>query len=338
MKIAVIGAGAIGGLVAGYLKQKGNDVALVAHADSVAAIRRDGLHIAGVRHEVSVRIDVTDHLACSPDLTILATKSQDLDDCMRYHAPCMKTGLVLTTQNGVRADEIVAQYIPRLNIVSSIVMFGATRLKPGRIMHNFEGDWIIGKPFSPNDATVATIAGVLDQAFPTVVSDTISGMKYLKLFVNANNCIPGILGVSMQEAFADEKICAISIALWKEGLAVVNTAGIKLASLPDFPLERLMKLTAMPLREAAKIFSGIMVNLSKAPLYGSILQSIKRGKQSEIDFINGEFVLLARTFKTVAPLHEKVVVMVHEVERTNKFFSKDELLRSVNQFVPEGVL
>jgi 2-dehydropantoate 2-reductase len=71
-----------------------------------------------------------------------------------------------------------------------------------------------------------------------------------------------------------------------------------------------------------------MSNLSKEPLYGSILQSIKRGKPSEIDYINGEFVRLARENKLGAPLNEKLVQMVHQVEEKNKFFSKEELLNS----------
>ena len=64
-----------------------------------------------------------------------------------------------------------------------------------------------------------------------------------------------------------------------------------------------------------------LTNLSKEPLYGSILQSIMRGKTSEIDFINGEVVQLAKHMKFPCPLNDKIVDMVHEVERTGKFFT-----------------
>ncbi|MFH0763066.1 MAG: ketopantoate reductase C-terminal domain-containing protein, partial [Candidatus Omnitrophota bacterium] len=84
-----------------------------------------------------------------------------------------------------------------------------------------------------------------------------------------------------------------------------------------------------PILEAAKIFSGIMLNLSKEPLYGSILQSIKRGRASEIDYINGEFVRMAEENNFKAPLNEKLVEMVHQVEKTGKFFSKEQLLKMV---------
>jgi 2-dehydropantoate 2-reductase len=69
-----------------------------------------------------------------------------------------------------------------------------------------------------------------------------------------------------------------------------------------------------------------MTKLSNDPLYGSILQSIKRGKISEIDYINGEFISLAKENNLSAPLNTKLVELVHAVEKTNRFFTKEELL------------
>jgi 2-dehydropantoate 2-reductase len=152
-------------------------------------------------------------------------------------------------------------------------------------------------------------------------------MKLLKVFVNANNALTAILGLSMQEAFSDIEISKISIAIWKEGLEVIRSGGIELVSLPDFPVERVTKLTLLPTQEGAKILCGIMNGLSKEPVYGSILQSIKRGKTTEIDYINGEFINLAKINSRKAPLNEKLVEMVHQVEKSGKFFTKEELIR-----------
>jgi 2-dehydropantoate 2-reductase len=326
MKIAVIGAGAIGGLVAGYLKESGADVSLVARPDAVKAVKSAGLHISGCRGESKIIIDVSGRLEYKPDLVILATKTQDLEAALKENLASIKDSVVLTTQNGVAADEIVAKYIPKENIISSIVMFGSTSVDPGKIVHNFEGDWIIG-------ASTGAIKDVLSKAFRIIESKDIVGMKYLKLFVNTNNCIPGILGVSMQEAFADINVACISIGIWKEGLDIVNKCGIKLVSLPDFPLERLAKLVSLPTVQAAGIYSGIMSKLSKEPLYGSILQSIKRKKRSEIDYLNGEFVRLAEKHGLNAPLNKKLVDMVHEVEKTGEFLTKEKLIANVKGLV-----
>jgi 2-dehydropantoate 2-reductase len=113
----------------------------------------------------------------------------------------------------------------------------------------------------------------------------------------------------------------------------MQKAGITLRSLPDFPLERLNKLTSLPTLEAARIFSQIMSSLSKEPLYGSILQSIKRGKSSEIDYINGEFLNVAKNNNLQAPLNSKLIEMVHEVEASKKFFSRQTLLSETARFL-----
>ena len=334
MKIAVIGAGAIGNVVAGYLTLNNEAVSLIGRSRTVEAIKKKGLLLSGARGETRVNLEVGERLQEKPDIAILAVKTQDVEEAIADNLVFLKETCLLTTQNGVRSDSLVVQDLPAENIISSIVMFGATSLEEGKVIHNFEGSWIIGKMFGHNDGLVNTVQGVLNKIFPTVTTDDIRGMKYLKIFVNANNCIPAILGMSMQEAFADHQVSRISIGIWKEGLNIVTKSKVKLRSLPDFPLERLTGLTAMPSEEAAKIFSGVMVNLSKEPLFGSILQSIKRGRSSEIDFINGEFVSLAQENALKAPLNQKLVEMVHEVERTNTFFSKETLLAETGQLIP----
>ena len=333
MRIAVIGAGAIGGLAAGYLKNKGEDVSLIGHADSVKAIKEKGLVIRGIRGDFNIKIEALTRFESSPELVILATKTQDIAAALKDNLKFIQDAVILTTQNGVRADDITAGYLPRENIISSIVMFGATCLLPGEIVHNFEGSWIIARAFAKNDDRVIEVSKALNQAFPAIVAEDLKGMKSLKIFVNANNCIPAILGKSMQESFSDPQVSQVSIAIWKEGLKVMDKAGISLSSLPDFPLERITKLTSLPTQDAGKIFSGIMSNLSKEPLYGSILQSIKRGKTSEIDYINGEFVRLAKENNFDAPLNQKLTEMVHQVEATGKFFTKEELLKNTESLV-----
>lgn len=334
MKIAVIGAGAIGGVVAGYLKLKGEDVTLIGRQDVVGAVSSHGLYISGCRGDHHTKLDTHTRLFFKPDVVILAVKTQDIDGAVQDNFPYIKDSLVVSTQNGVRAETALSRYFPPERIISGIIMFGATYLEPGRVVHNFEGGWIIGSMFdSAVSESILSTSLVLDKAFTVTVSTELKGMKYLKIFVNASNCIPALLGSSMQEAFADLHMSRISIAIWKEAFDVISKAGITLASLPGFPVENVTKLTSLPKEEAAKVFSGIMVNLSTDPLYGSILQSIMRKRTSEIDFINGEFVRIAEENKGYAPLNKKLVDMVHMVEMTRHFFAKEELLAHVREFV-----
>ncbi len=325
MNIAVIGAGAIGSVVAGYLSKAGCDVTLIGKKEQVDAIARNGLAIKGARGNETVQLRAKTRLDREFELVIFTVKTQDIEAAYADNSEFLDNAVVLTTQNGVQADNILSTHFEYDKIISSIVMFGATYTKPGEVTFNFEGDWIIGKPLAPNDATVQKIAAVLKKAFNVVISSNIMGMKWLKLFVNFNNCLPALIGKSMQETFADMDFCRLSIELLKEGVSIVQKAKITLLSLPQFPVERIYGLTSMPLEQSAGIINKTLTTLSKEPLYGSILQSIMRGRASEIDYINGEVVLLAKHVGATAPLNGRVVDLIHEVERKGKFFNADEI-------------
>jgi len=326
MRIAVIGAGAIGSVVAAYLKKAGEDVVLIARNDQADVINANGLRLKGVRGAETIKLPALTRLDKPYDLVIFAVKTQDIEEAFSHNSEFLELGgLVLTTQNGVQADNILSAHFERDQQLSSIVMFGATYINPGEITFNFEGDWIIGRPLMPLDPEAHAVAGVLGKAFKVVTSTDIMGQKYLKLFVNFNNCIPALIGKSMQETYADMDLCRLSIMLLKEGVDIVTQAKIELVSLPDFPKERVYGLVKMPIEQASGIINKTLTSLSKEPLYGSILQSIMRHKLSEIDFINGEIVQLANHFKMPTTLNSKIVDMVHEVERTHQYFSIDEV-------------
>jgi 2-dehydropantoate 2-reductase len=330
MRIALIGAGAIGSLAAAYLTRAGEDVLLVGRARQVHAIQKKGLIVKEARlapcdfqetdGQQVIPVRAALRLDHPVDLVIFTVKTQDLEQAYQDHAAYLDGALLMTSQNGVQADNMLSIHLDRSQMISSIVMFGATYTRPGEVTDNFPGDWIIAKPFAPNDANVHAVADILKKAFPVVISDNIEGMKWLKLFINFNNCLPALIGKSMQETFADLDFCRLSVMLLKEGVGVVEHNGIKMESLPRFPVERICGLAAMPMEKAAGIMNKTLTSLSREPLYGSILQSIMRGRPSEIDFINGEVVQIAKSSRMESPLNRRVVQMVHEVEESGKFF------------------
>ncbi len=337
MTIAIIGAGAIGSVVAAYLTKAGEDVVLIGRQDQVDAVQKNGLRVSGARGEETLRVRALTRLEKEYGLVMFAVKTQDLEEAIRHNKEFLENGAILSSQNGVQADDILGKHFSRERLYSSIVMFGATYTKPGEVVFNFEGDWILGRPFGPGDERLEDIRTVLGAAFPVVVSDNIIGMKWLKLFVNFNNCIPALTGKSMQETFADMDLCRLSIMLLKEGVDVVRRAGIELVSLPNFPIERVYGLAQMPLEQAAGIMNKTLTGLSKEPLYGSILQSILRKRASEIDFINGQAVATAKALGLEAPLNEKVVALVHKVERSHTFLKSDEIKELFGLVSQEGI-
>lgn len=332
MKIAVIGAGAIGSVVAGYLTKAGKDVTLIGKQEQVDAISANGLKIIRADSEEVIPVKVQVQLDQEYDLVIFATKTQDLESSYQQNHRFLEGPdvTVLTSQNGVQADNILSVHFEREKMLSSIVMFGATYTNPGEVVYNFDGDWIVGRPFLPVGPRTHAVAELLASAFPVKVSQNITGMKWLKLFVNFNNCIPALLGKSMQETFADMDLCQLSIQLLSEGVDIVQKANIDLVSLPAFPVDRIYGLVGMPVEQAAAIMHQTLTKLSEVPLYGSILQSILRKRTSEIDFINGEVCALARQMRLKAVLNEKILEMVHNVENSGNFYTVEEVKQAFN--------
>ena len=223
MKTAVIGAGAIGSVVAAYLTKAGQNIALIGRESQVHAINANGLKVKGVRGEETIKIKALPSLDQEYDLVIFTVKTQDIDTAASLNQVFLKNSLILSSQNGVQADLHLKENFRQENMYSSIVMFGSTYVQPGEVTFNFEGNWIIGKPFEPLDSKTQEIADFLGAAFPVVVSEDIVGMKWLKLFVNFNNCIPALIGKSMQETFADMDLCRLSIMLLAEGVEIVQS-------------------------------------------------------------------------------------------------------------------
>ncbi len=323
MKIAVLGCGAIGGLFLGYLWPE-TDIFGVVKEYQRQPLEKEGLTIESSRGLHKAWFEAGLRLREPVDLAVFATKINNLEEAYQANKNYLKKATVVSVQNGVEAERVLKKFFPEDRIISSIVMFGSTFYPPNRIVYNFEGDLILGNYFQKQAFYLDQAKEAFSRAFSVKKAKNIKGAKYLKLFINLNNCLPAVLGKSMQEVFSDLDIACLAVDLNKEAYRVISEAGISLESLPSYPKERIEKLVSGPCRESAKIFSQIMSGLSKEPLYGSILQSIKRGKPSEIDYINGEIVSLAKESGRQAPLNEKIVELVHGAEE-GKFLSKDEL-------------
>jgi 2-dehydropantoate 2-reductase len=327
MKIAVLGCGAIGGLFLGYLRREGVNVVGVVKEYQKEPFLQEGLFIKGVRGEATIKdLNVDVKLKERVDVAVVSVKIPSIREIMEVNKSFLEEATVVTTQNGIGGEEIVGESIPYEKIISGIVMFGATFYSPNKVVHNFEGELVIGNVFDKEVEGLEEIKAVLSKVFNTTICKNIKGAKYLKVLVNLNNCIPACLGVSMQEAFSNLEIARVAISLLKEAYQVIKESNIVLESLPSYPKERIERLVNMPLEEAAKVFSQIMCNLSNQPLYGSILQSIKKKRKSEVDYINGAIVRLAHNNGLRAPLNRAMVDMVQSIEKGSKFYGPSDFV------------
>lgn len=329
-RIAVIGAGAVGSTIGALLKRAGQDVFLIGRPEQVIAMRKRGLHIDGALGRFTVQVPAAEKLDFRPDLALLAVKTQDVVPAVKASLPFLTDVPLVTLQNGLRSDDLVAGVMPPHQIVSAVVSIIATYLTPGAVTIISPGSLVIGHPFAATESFLPMVADILNQAIPTRTSANIRGAHWLKLLVNVNNALPAITNFTVQEVYADPYLSQLVIRLLREGLAVVQRAGIKLESLPDVSVTLIRLLGRLPVRLAAYLASAkVRRTVSTLPVLGSTLQSLRRHRSTEIDYLNGEIVRLGSEVGVPTPLNAVVVKMVHRVEKQGRFLGVNAIREAI---------
>ena len=333
MNIAVIGAGAIGSVIGGLLSKAGEDVTLIGRRSHVNAINQNGLILDAESGKTVIQVKAAENLDFIPDLALLTVKTQDVESSVRKAQLFLSGALVVTMQNGVQSDDIVAGILGKENIISSIVLFNIGFLEPGKASYSkvlSKTALLIGEPFGAKGKRLQSLLALFNKALPTDISDDIRGAHWTKLLQNLNNAVPAVTGLPIQEGNQYPQIRELNIKLMKEGLEVIKIAGIKTTPVPGFTVSLMETIAKMPLAESSSMLKNITESLGKLPILGSTLQSIKRGKSTEIDYLNGEIVNLGKKKGIPTPINSLIVELVHQVENTGKFLTVDELTQRLS--------
>ena len=312
------------------LQRAGQDVTLIGRPEQVGAICSGGLHIDGALGRFSVQVPVAGQLDFRPDLALLTVKTQDVVPAVQANLSYLTDTPLVTLQNGLRSDDLVAGVLPPHQIVSAVVSIIATYLTPGSVTVISPGSLVIGHPFAATEPLLPMVAEILNHAIPTQISANIRGAHWLKLLVNVNNALPAITNRTVQEVYADPYLSQLVVRLLREGLAVVQRAGIKLESLPDVSVALIRLLGRLPVRFAARLASAkVRRTVSTLPVLGSTLQSLLRHRSTEIDYLNGEIVRLGTEVGVPTPLNAMVVKMVHRVEKQGRFLGANAIREAI---------
>lgn len=307
----VVGAGAVGGVLAALLHEADVDVSVVARGPHLDAIRRDGLTLVSATRRVNRRVAAHPSLAeagvRAGDVVVLAVKSQDTIGVLEDLLAVRPAGdvAVVCVQNGVDNERAVLRRVA--DVYGVCVMFPAAHLEPG-VVHQLAdpvpGLLDIGRVPHGVDATAEAVASVFRMAgFASETRADIMAWKYRKLLMNLGNAVEAVLGPGRQ----DEDQRAIYRAVVAEGEAVLSAAGVAVVSADEDRARRgdLLDLAGMSARRAA--LGGVG---------GSTWQSVRRGQGAvETDYLTGEIVLLGRLHGVATPVNELFAELVRQLTR-----------------------
>ncbi|MBS0631329.1 MAG: 2-dehydropantoate 2-reductase [Verrucomicrobia bacterium] len=298
-KVAVIGAGAVGGYFGGLLARAGVPTVMIGRESFVSAVTRQGLALDTLKFKETVPVQASTELAAAQnaDLVLFCVKSYDTESTARALAPFLAPDCtVLSLQNGVEnADRISA--ITGRPAVPAVVYLAAAVPSPGTVKHTGRGDLIIG----PDAPRLRALARLFEEAgVGCVVSDRIQDQLWEKLICNsALNAVSALCQITYGEIGRHETAWSVAEAVVGEALAVAQAAGVRPTGMEDH---------ATALATVRRLTSQI------AAAYSSTAQDLRRQRRTEIDALNGFIARHGRELGVPTPVNHTLWALVRAAE------------------------
>lgn len=304
MRIYMIGAGAMGGVYGGLIKRAGFDVTLVdIREDHVAAIKRDGLKVEGVRgtHAIPVPVHTSHKGLPGGDLAIIFTDANSTKEAARAAQVLLKpNGFAMTLQNGIGNVEALVDELGKARVVAGVSMNSAANPEAGRSVYTNADMTSIGELDGSDSERIRAVSDMLNKAEiqTEIVADPMSYV-YGKFVLNCGvNALAAVSGLRSGEVYRTPELRALQEHIIDEVLAVVKAKGWTLSE-------------ADP---RGKILHHSRLRFNKP----SMLQHVEQGRKTEIDAINGAIVREARALGIAVPYNEALVAIVKGLEKSRR--------------------
>ena len=302
MKIAIVGAGAMGSLFGSLLAESGNEVWLCdIREDHIRAVERYGLKIESEAEARKVWLNAT----TSPDqigkceLVLIFVKSTQTESAAKTAARLAdRNGFVMTLQNGMGNADTIAGYVETKRIIAGTTSQGATLLGAGNIRHAGKGPTFIG-PWggTAEEFEIARqTAALFTQArIETTAVEDVRPVIWDKLLVNVGiNAITALTGIKNGQILDLESTRKLSSIAVEEAAAVARAQGIQIREDP-----------------IAHVFQ---VAEATAPNRSSMGQDADHRRPTEIGSINGFIVSEADRMGLTAPVNRTLTALVETME------------------------
>jgi len=335
-RIAVLGAGGIGGAIAAYLARDGHNVTIIdqwaAHVDKV---KTDGLQLTSRDDEFTAPVKAL-HLSEASglkdqfDTVFLSVKSYDTVWSTYFIEPHLKpAGFILPAQNALN-DEAVAHIVGFNRTVGCVVTIGAGVYEPGHVLRTDDPTthcFTVGELSGLITPRVRRVVNALSCIGPSSETTNIWGARWSKMTANCmGNALAGLIGPAASSLTPDQAQLAsfIRVVTGCEVMRVAQALGVSVEPLSGIPPEEFVAATTL---EAVKGISDRLqaawssirpspeqVKRLGAPARPSLLQDVIKGRKTEIDHLNGHIVREGKKVEVPTPMNSAIVEVMKQVE------------------------
>jgi len=302
MKIAIVGPGALGCLLAAFLKQRTKEEVWLVDKNPERAkrIADDGIKIEGINGSFTAKLNVSANPQeiGATDLVIICVKSYSTEEASKNIKELVSDKTqVLTLQNGIGNVQILNDHFGPEKVIAGVTNHGATLLGPGHVRHAGKGDTVIGKHDGRIMGGIRDMANILTKSgFETKVSKDIDSLIWGKLVISVGiNALTAVTRLNNGRLIEYNGTREVLRSAVQEAVKILKRKRIKLAY--DDPIQKV--------ESVCKATSG---NVS------SMLQDILNKKRTEIEFINGAIVRQAKALGIPTPVNEVLTNLVKTIE------------------------
>lgn len=293
LRIAVMGAGAVGCYYGGMLARAGHDVALIARPEHVSAIRKAGLRMETSAFDEHIALEASSDPAAvsGAQVVLFCVKSTDTASAADAIAPHLAAdALLLTLQNGVDNDIRLRERLPQ-EVLATVVYVATAMAGPGHVRHFGRGELVM----APSARSEAVARALIAAAVPTTISDNVRGALWAKLILNcAYNALSAITRLPYGELVRQAGMVGVVEDLVTECRAVAQAEGIVVPGDVDAAVQAIAR--------------------TMAGQHSSTAQDLMRGKRTEIDHLNGYVVARGGVLGVATPLNAAMLALVKALE------------------------
>ena len=303
LKLAVMGAGAVGCYYGGMLARAGHDVTLIARPLHVAAIAQNGLRLQTAAFDEQVRLAASSEASAvqGASLVLFCVKSLDTESAGAQLKPHLAPdALVLCLQNGVDNADRLRSVLPQHAVAAAVVYVATEMAGPGHVRHHGRGELVMEPSSTAGLSSEAVALALAAAGIPTQISNNVRGELWAKLIINcAYNAVSAITQLPYGKTGVGEGMQDVMRDVVAECRAVAKTEGVQVAGDVDAAIRKIFE--SMPNQ------------------FSSTAQDLARGKRSEIDFLNGLVVRRGAALGIATPANRVLWALVKLLEGKGVF-------------------
>ena len=320
MRIAIYGAGSLGTILGAFISKAGVPIELINRNKAhIEALKAKGAQVVGTMNfRQPVLAYTPDEMKGTYDILFLMTKQQHNAEVVQmlkgFLAP---DGVLVTFQNGLPEMQI-AEVLGEERVLGCTVAWGATMQSPGICELTSEPDALsfsLGAISTQRSKHFAKVKELLETMGTVEVEENFLGTRWSKLLINAAfSGMSAVLGCTFGEAAGPKESRRIVQALIKECIDVCQVGGIRIEPVQGKDIVKLLNYT----NALKRVFSFFIIPIAirkHAKLKASMLQDLEKGKLTEVDAINGAVSEYGRKVGFPTPMNDKVVEIIHRIER-----------------------